>query len=1230
MAGIHFTREQQEAIDTTDKSVLVSAAAGSGKTAVLIQRIIGIITSGKADVDQMVIVTFTNAAASEMKLKLMKAIRKEMSTTSDRDRRRELSRQLDIMHRANISTFHGFAMKLIKEFFYKTDMEPGFRVIDDTRNSLLKIDTMEQLFQDCFEDDDLIPGGSFRDFMEHYSGDRNENAIRDQLIQSYEKLRAMPDYFQWAENCADQLADKGSIQDSPVYDKMCSYIRSRMDEAAGLCRRTHDLAEDAGCPKMAEKLMKDMEKITEWKDQAISGDVDETFFDAIRKPSFERMAATKAEKDAWNEIKDQVKALRDGKLGYKGILSGMADAFAPEGLETSFSEMYETEKYLRYYIGIMKEFEKRFARGKKELNAVDFGDIEHMALDILRDDGIAADLRERYRFFFIDEYQDTNYIQEALINRISRPDNVFRVGDVKQSIYRFRQAEPEIFMETRRRYASEDNRDAVAIDLNSNFRSSGSTVAYINDVFAEIMPGYDDSAALKHGRKDDPTYYLTPEVDVLVKDQGDDEEPDMEALAAVDTDDEESAVGSAGAGSGEKESPGNIDAEARFVAKRAGEIIGTEFFDGSIGKVRRATPRDIVVLMRSTKGKADSYYKAMQEAGIPAYVNDDSGYFDTVEIGLALRLIQLVENTRRDIPLISVLHSGIFGFSAGELAVIRAEASEQKAVSRQKPYYQAFFWYCASGGEAALREKCCTALESIRRWQEKSVSMELEDFLWYVLVDSGLYMLAGAMYGGAQKQANLRSLADKALEYRQGGVASLGGFISYLELLKKREIKTGQIMTVGEEDDLVRIMTIHKSKGLEFPFVIVAGLGAQRMRPKLMKGVQINADEGMGITFVDREKGFHRPTVIQQLIYEKDKEDEYQEDLRVLYVALTRAKEKLMLVGTVNSEEKLDGEVAGRNTYLDILHNVLKTPDNEFNIRPADVGTSQVRPAFFTEFMTRHSKIGDLRSSDGYSQVASRLEFSYPYRDDLELPAKYSVSRLRLEELEGNEATQAEPLVPDWDDEDEGVEGSGHGSENGTENRVEHEPVRHVHLSPYGSAHTITAAEKGTAYHRIMEYVDFSMACEDAAAGRSDYVMERARELVDKRAIREDVFNVLDMEMILGFFRSELGQRAGKAAAAGLLRKEKPFTLRTERNGRNILVQGIIDCCFQEGDSLVLIDYKSSSLRSGFSHEEELERIKDEYRPQLCLYKEALEYARPYRVEEIYIYLFHTGECLAL
>ena len=1231
MAGIKFTEEQQKAIDTVDKSVLVSAAAGSGKTAVLVQRIIGMILSGLADVDQMVVVTFTNAAAAEMKLKLIKAIRKEMAASGDKSRRRALGRQLDIMYKANISTFHGFALRIIKEYFYKTDMEPGFSIIDDTRNTLLQMETMEQLFEDCFEDDHLIPGGSFRDFMDHYSEERKEDSIRDELISTYGKLRAMPDYFAWAEERAGDLGDKGSVQNSPVYGRMCESVIKRIRDAEETCQETIRFLEDSGCAAMAVKLRPDLEEIQNIREMAVSSGVDEDLLAWLKKPSFVRLTCTKkeaGEKEIYDEIKEEVKERRGI---YKDELKGIPWDFAPEGLEKAFSEMYDTEKYLRYYISLLKEFEKRYSAGKKELNAVDFSDIEHMAIAILRDDEIAGELRERYKYFFIDEYQDTNYIQEALISRISRKDNVFKVGDVKQSIYRFRQAEPGIFIRTMEEYRAPENKDALSISLNSNFRSSNSTVRYINDIFREIMPGYDENAILRHGRKDDESMDLVPEVDILVRDGGDadesgDRQENLISLAGAGGGSEPGDAETEGEGE-DQQSLSDVDAEARFVAKKARSIIGTPFYDGSIGKIRKATPRDIVVLLRSTKRKADSYYKAMQDEEVPAYVNDDSGYFDTIEIGIALSLLQIIENTRRDIPLISVLHSAVFGFTAQELAEIRASASEHKAVEKSKPFYLAFFWYRDQGDDLELREKCARASEKISQWQEQAVSMELEELVWHVMVDSGLYMLSGAMYGGTQKQANIRALADKALEYRQGGVGSLSSFISYLELMKnKKEIKTGQVMTAGEDDDLVRIMTIHKSKGLEFPFVIVAGLGARRQKPKLNKGVHMDAEEGIGITFSDREKGYYRPTILQQLIYEKMKEDEYQEDIRVLYVAFTRAREQLILVGTVKNEEKLEGGLAGDSTYLDILHNVLKTPHNTFYIRPADISPVEGGRSFFTSFMADHSKMASIRESQGYGEVARRLEFTYPYEKDFILPAKYSVSRLRKESLDEGK----KDLLMD------GAMGAGQGPEefsSQSESEIETSEGKerpYIALKHFLEKKQVSAADKGTAYHRIMEYADFARAADEISAGSTAYIDTMAEDLVSKKAVDEDVFKALDMNRIYDFFRSDLGKRAGEASRAGLLEKEKPFTLTMEREGRSMMVQGIIDCCFREGDEMILIDYKSSRIRENADPEAEKDRIRKEYQVQLDIYKEALEAARPFPVSEMYIYLFQTGEAIQM
>lgn len=1173
--GVTFTPEQQSAIDTTDRSVLVSAAAGSGKTAVLVERIIKIILNGEADVDRMLVVTFTKAAAANMKLKLIKAIRKELEANQEKEREELLHRQLGMIYRSYISTFHSFSMRLIKEFFFMTELEPNFKICDDAQSVLLQQGAMEGLFDEAFAKDDLIEGGSFREFLKRYSKDRGEDAIVEELLDAYGKLRSMPDYFRWAEEKAEQLRiPEGGYRSGEVFAVLRDRLSRAVAAAAECAAETLHILEGAELKNTADKIREEVGQIVAAAEKVKrDGDL-EALRSTLSEISFERFTHGKGEKDGFAAMKDELKPLHDEyKLRVQELLKG----YLSQPPEILFREQAETYEFVRYYLNLLKEFEKRYLARKKEQSLVDFSDLEHFAEKILSDPKAAETLRDRFRFIFIDEYQDTNHLQEHLISQIARPDNLFKVGDIKHSIYRFRQSEPQIFRDTFRRYDDPACSEATTINLNRNFRSNGKTIRYINDVFSAIMDGYDENAALVQGLPGHSEYDLKPEIHLLVEEK-------QESGAEEEE------------GSGERS---RVDAEAQHVAEVIEKLLGTEFHDGKTGVVRKVEQRDIVILMRSTKfGKGDAYHKALAERDISAHVSVDGGYFDTIEVAVAMALLSVIDNMRQDVPLLAVLRSEIFGFSAQELGEIRAFCSSAEAqgsgLSRRHPFVDAFRYYGDHGDKEELRSRVSEVIRKIGEWRERSSVLPLDDYIWYLLTDSRYYLCVGAMHGGRQRQANLRVLTERAGAFREEGIASLGGFIRYLEILRKKDVKAGQAMMVSEEDDLVRIMTIHKSKGLEFPFVIVTGLGGRFNAIKSKNGLFIDPKIGVGLAYVDPKQRFWRLTVQQRLILDKIREEDLEEEQRVLYVAMTRAREKLILVGSEKKKEK-EKTRADSSSFLGLMREVLQPESVEYREYVSEQRNTFAGKSDLTQFLREIKTIPEVDAAAS-AEVARRLNYRYAHESALRAKVKYSVTELRRAALQNE---QRENAVPE---------------------------LRHAVKT--GAPRGIGAAELGTAYHRVMEFLDFRRVLPASGVCDRAYIEACAETLHKRGAIATKIYEALDLGRIEAFFAGELGRRAAEAAQRGCLAKETPFTLRREHEGEAVLVQGIIDCWFEEEDGLVLVDYKSNRIpRNGT---DALERIKDEYRRQIALYREALEEGRKRSVKEAYLYLFDAGTLLAI
>lgn len=1184
-----FTDEQLKAIETTDKSVLVSAAAGSGKTAVLVERIIGIILDGKADVDEMLVVTFTNAAASEMRLRLARAIRGRIAAhPADAPR---LGAQLAKLYKAYITTINSFSLRIIREFFHELDIEPGFATADEAQSELLQREAITELFEDAFTDDALIEGGSFRSFLRLYSEERTEETFKDGMLKAYDKLRSMPDYFDWAYEKAGMLnVTRETFVGSALQKLMSEDCLETFKKVREALNRLQKIFDDAGFAELFEqKLLPQAEAaddiITHLKSSGFDDSV-QSAIDAFPKATISVRAADK--KDDYALIKDEVTRIRTKII--KDEIDKFKNRYLNPDFDTRLSEMNVSYDYTIYYLKLLEEFERRYKEKKREHRLMDFSDQEHYAVEVLKNKDAAEILRKRFKYILVDEYQDTNNIQEHLISSIARPDNVFRVGDVKQSIYKFRQAEPEIFENLYRRFSSGGDDNELAIDLGKNFRTNDRTIRYINHVFKNIMDGYDERAMLYTGLDCKEEYDFIPEVHILTEEGSDiDEDGDTGAEIPEGFDDDAT------------EDLTKEEAEAEYIAKICGSIIGTDFYDTAAGVVRKANAGDIAILFRAVKYRGELMSRALRTHGIEPHIEENEDYFDTIEIEVALALLSVIDNMRRDVPLIAVLHSEIFSFDPEDLANIRIAYKD-----RRSAFFEAFEWYASEGPEGDLKTKACKAIADLLEWRSLSRMMPLADFVWKVLVDSGYYKMAGAMPGGAMRQANLRSLADRAAEFSKDRVATLSSFIAFLEVLKSKKLSNGQTPTAGGDDNVVRISTIHKSKGLEYPFVIVGGLGHKFRFDTNEKGFSFDSGVGVGLPYIDPARRYWRSTPVQRAINSKSKRDSYREELRLLYVAMTRARNKLYMVGTVKSEEELTRYEANPLNFLKAMGDTLRSGFNKYYVSPLELKSAKTGSSKAAGIREYADKTLTAEEQKLYDEIDRRFRYRYPHEDLLDAKAKYSVSAIRMEELEAAAVA------------DDGGDVSAR--------QADTEVVslwRNTEAKKKAGASDI-----GTAYHRIMEFIDFSKVTD--ADGNIDeaYIAERAEFLRAHDAIDEAVYNSLDLTQIAVFFASDLGQRAIAADAAGKLRREKPFTLKTNRNGKNIMVQGVIDCCFEENGKMVLIDYKSSFIHPGKPLESEMQRIREEYKVQIELYSEALCKGTGKEVSEAYLYLFTVSEAV--
>ncbi|MDD3168546.1 MAG: 3'-5' exonuclease, partial [Eubacteriales bacterium] len=775
----------------------------------------------------------------------------------------------------------------------------------------------------------------------------------------------------------------------------------------------------------------------------------------------------------------------------------------------------------------------------------------------------------------------------TLIGKIKRGNNLFMVGDVKQSIYKFRLAEPELFISKYEAFKENKNESDIKLDLNKNFRSKACIIAAVNDIFSQIMKKdlsgleYDEAAALYQGQIYDGALNYPVELQLVDDRQLDDLTVDEEIKEM-------------------KKAEIEAYSAAQIIRETRGQII----YDGKSGKERPLTNKDIVILLRSAKGYAEVYYEALMKEGIPAFVDTSDGYFDTLEVEVFLNLLRIIDNRKQDIPLLSVLRSPIFGFTMEELVQIRV-------LRKEGTYYQVFKDYSEEDqditrGEksASLQEKCSAALACISRWKKEAPLMPLEDFLWMLIRETGYYEYIGGIPGGSQRQANLRALVDKAVQFQSSQMKGLFGFISYIEAIRKRNVPMGQVKLLGENDDVVRIMTIHKSKGLEFPVVLVGGLGKRFNKDSDTYQVSLHKDIGLGIRFVDKENSCYKKTIIQTVIDRKKRREGMAEELRILYVAFTRAMDKLILLGTMKDIDaamaacSIRGcsDFSGAGSYLDFLlpalahTNIICRLSNRKNISYRKEKTDQRKDDI------RRLILGGVWDSQGRedikNEIQRRLGYEYGHGEALKLKSKFTVS-----EMSRLDKTIAVPSL---------------------------EKPKFTREQS-----TFTGAEKGTILHKIMEHLDFRQtACvpgnhgeadnTGCASAREEAIKAVVDELVNRRILTEEEAGAVSYQKIIGFFDSEIGKRACRAEK---LYKEVSFNIMKEMSGEKIIIQGTVDCYFEENGKYILLDYKSNYIGDR-EDEVKINLVAGEYKDQLSLYKEALEKIRGIHVTEAYLYLF--------
>ena len=1240
--SVSFTTEQQKVIDTHGCNLLVSAAAGSGKTAVLVERIVKMVSdeAHPVDIDRLLIVTFTNAAAAEMRERIGNAIGRKLAEEPENE---HLQRQAALLHNAQITTIDSFCLFVIRNHFHTIGLDPGFRIADEGELKLLRADVLGNVLEQCYQEGE----SAFLHCMEYFSTGSRDKAVEDMIFKLYDFAMSHPFPQEWLQArkedyaCPDGRPQTEQEEDVAIEATLSwvapDWMIGLMEETGlvlkGMVDRISqciELSEAPGGPYMYGELLEQEKEMIEGLLAAQTYEERSRRFDLL---SFGRLSSKKD--DSVLAVKREL--VKNIRTEIKEQLQTMQKDYFTGSLEKIMRQMEVCKEAVSALVDVTLLFRESFDRMKRTKNILDFDDIEHFALSILlrkEEDGkiqpteTALEYRSHFAEILIDEYQDSNLVQEYLLSAVSGEEegrfNRFMVGDVKQSIYKFRLARPELFMEKYDTYLEEEGQDTLRIDLHRNFRSREQILCSTNAVFSQVMRKelggivYDEKAALYPGAD-------YPE-------EAESRDYDTELLLYVPTESEEETADSV------EETLSGKQLEAYGIAARIKQLVTSfQVTDQETGRLRKASFKDIVILLRTTAGWDEEFKQILEEEGIPAHVTSKTGYFASTEIQELLHFLRVLDNPLQDIPLYSTLHSCFGGFSEEEIAVVKA------AFSKERYLYDAVTAYIQTASQGDLRQRLQCFLQRIEKYREMTVYMPVHEILQTIIRDYAYLSYVAAKPGGGRRRANVEMLLVKAADYEKTSYYGMYHFLRYIEQLEKYDVDYGEANLQDENADVVRIMSIHKSKGLEFPICIVAGLGKSFNNRDANSRLVMDVELGIGVDYIDPELRISSRDLRRNHIASKLRQDNLAEELRILYVAMTRAKEKLILTGVCKKPEKkvaslmlLQGYrerslsydlLLQTGSFLDVMlyatarnqcfdpiwqaygmepdrENPLHGEDMKLQaaiLRWEDTVGNKVRETIAQEenkrklLLTEGSQAIDRIDQQLMTIMSEKFAYRYPYENLKDLYTKTTVSELKKagmkEETDFSfplyEEEQVVPYLPKFIRQDEAVSGT----------------------------------DRGSAYHKVMELFDFrlltNLVNEKQVKGQQElHRREAVLELVEKELARmlaegklsQVYYNAVSPRKIAAFLESDIAGRMADAAAAGKLYREQPFVLGLPANrlretfpaGETVLIQGIIDVFFEENGRYVVLDYKTDAVDNA---EELLKR----YRTQLDYYGEALE-----------------------
>lgn len=1193
---------------------------GSGKTAVLVERIINKVLNEKINIDEILVVTFTNAAASEMRERVLDAIYKKLDEEPENE---NLQKQITLLNKASICTIDSFCLEVVRNYFYELEnISPNFRIADTSEIELLKQEVIDDIFEEKYEKEDE----DFTKLINIYTSYRDDTPLKDLVLKIYSYIQSNPFPEKWLNdkieifNLEDKLEEdfSNTIWGKELLKEVKEIV---IDSITALNRIEKHLSVEPELEKFWQTIRSDIEQLETLKEHTNSWDDAYTISKYLEFVTWPRKSSNLEVKEKAKDVRDEVKE-KIKNISKKILICSSKEAN---------QDIYDMYLVLKKLENLILEFQKEFTKRKRDKNIVDFHDIEHFALKILlktNEDGniekseIAKKYQNKFKEVAIDEYQDSNLVQEYILTAVSNNKNIFMVGDVKQSIYKFRQAMPELFLSKYDTYKKKEDKgenDDLKIQLFKNFRSKKNVLDFTNIIFQDIMSNqlgdilYDKEEYLNLGanypeinqnQKTEIHIIQTKEQEIL--------ETNEENIESENT---------------EEEHVEDIELEARFVANKIKELIKNKFqvYDRKKEKYRDIEYKDIVILLRATSKSAPIFEQELLNLSLPVFSDSSQEYLDSIEIQTVMSLLKIIDNPIQDIPLVTVLRSPIGKFTDDELIQIR--------LSDKKDNFYTCMQKAKISVNSELSNKIEQFLSNLDNWRKEQEYLALDELIWKIYSDTGYYNYVSLMPNGMLRQANLRMLFERAKQYETASFKGLYNFIHFIEKIHLSSGDLGAAKIIGENENVVRIMSIHKSKGLEFPVVFLSSTGKQFNLMDLNESILLHQEMGIGVKYIDYEKQIQYDTLSKAAIRNKILTETLSEEMRILYVALTRAKEKLFITGIQKDYDKIKEKMMGQieqyplndenkinpillkkyKKYLDwIMLVYMYEKENITDIAELHIHNKSELLKLLEKSNDEYIDIIGLLDNHNLNELSAKfkniediqnvIENKYKFEASIAIPTKTSVTRLKELANENNRVRRtAESFLNEED------------------SKSSYDKFEIPKFMKNDKQEKLTGARKGTLLHLCMQKLEIG----------KDYELSDIKELVNNLKDREIITQLeaenININAILKFTKSNIWEELKNAKE---VHREEPFYMTIPAKEiykkdveEEILVQGIIDLYYIDiNDNLVLLDYKTDYLENG---EEELIQ---KYDNQLQLYKKALEDALNRKVDKLYIYSTYLGK----